>query len=198
MKNLLHSARALLYDLASTLLFFALYGLTGNIILSVAAGVVLVVLQIVRQLVQNKPVDALQWISLVAVLASGTATLVTVNPIFAMLQPSLIYVLVGTAMLRRGWMLRYLPAVAIQTVPDLAIRFGYVWAGLMFFSAGLNLALALSLGVVSWGAAISAWGTGSKIALFLIQYAVMRTIGRRRYRARQASGQDVFAVALGA
>jgi intracellular septation protein len=198
MKELLHSARALLHDAASTLLFFALYGLTGNIIASVAAGIALAAAQIGWQLAHGKPVDALQWVSLVAVIASGSATLLTANPLFAMLQPTLVYILVGSAMLRRGWMLRYLPAVAVQTVPDLAIRFGFVWAGLMFFSAALNLGLALTLSPAGWLASMSVWATGSKIALFVFQYAVMKTIGRRRYRARQVSGRDMFVMAHGA
>jgi intracellular septation protein len=198
MKELLHSARALLTDMASTLLFFALYALSGNVALSVAAGMALAAAQIGWQLAHGKPVDAMQWVSMVAVMASGTATLVTANPVFVMLKPSLIYLLVGAAMLKRGWMLRYLPAIAIQTVSDLAVRFGFVWAGLMFFSAGLNLVLALTLSVVGWGAAMSVWATGSKIALFAIQYAVMKTVGRRRYRTRQMSGQDMLAVAHGA
>jgi intracellular septation protein len=55
-----------------------------------------------------------------------------------------------------------------------------VWAGLMFLSAALNLALALTLGTADWAAAMSVWGIASKIALFLIQYAVMHRIGHRR------------------
>ena len=187
MKDLLHAGRALLSDLASTLFFFALYALTGNIILSVAAGMALAAGQIGWQFAHKKPVDALQWVSLVVVMASGTATLVTHNPAFVMLKPSVIYLLVGGAMLKRGWMLRYLPAIAIETVPDMAIGFGYVWAGLMFFSAALNLVLALTTSVMTWGAAMSVWGSASKMALFFIQYGVMKTVGRRRYRARLAA-----------
>ena len=51
--------------------------------------------------------------------------------------------IVGIVMLKRGWMNRYLPRIAIETVPDVAVVFGYVWSGLMFFSAALNVALAL-------------------------------------------------------
>ena len=63
---------------------------------------------------------------------------------------------------------------------DVATTFGYVWAGLMFASAVLNIALALTLDAKSWAAAMSAWGIASKIGLFLVQYAVMRMVGRRR------------------
>ena len=69
---------------------------------------------------------------------------------------------------------RYLPPIAIQTVPDIGNLFGFAWAGLMFVSAALNIALALTLDPVGWSAAMSTWGIASKIALFLIQYAMMR------------------------
>ena len=70
---------------------------------------------------------------------------------------------------------------------DLAITFGYVWAGLMFFSAGLNILLALSLDVTSWAAVKSVWAIGSKIGLFGIQYAIMKSTGIRRARAMMAA-----------
>jgi hypothetical protein len=50
----------------------------------------------------------------------------------------------------------------------------------MFASAALNVALALTLDPVTWSATMSIWGIASKVALFLIQYATMRLIGRRR------------------
>jgi intracellular septation protein len=34
---------------------------------------------------------------------------------------------------------RYLPPVAIEIMPDIATIFGFVWAGLMFFSARAQL-----------------------------------------------------------
>lgn len=187
MRMLLQSARALLSDLAATILFFVLYAITGSLAVAVAAGMVLALAQIGWQFARQQPVDALQWISLVTVLAAGAATLFTHDAVFVMLKPSVIYLLVGAAMLRRGWMLRYLPPVARDVVPDMAIRFGYAWAGLMFASAALNLALALTLPVVEWGTAMSVWAIASKAALFLLQYARMRSTGRRRYRARLAA-----------
>src|SRR6185503_8108510 len=114
----------LLMDLASTILFFGIYAITENIILAVVLGVAVAVAQIAWQLLQRKPVDTLQWISLVVVIASGSATLITHNPVFVMLKPSLIYLAVGAAMLKRGWLYRYLPDRALQIVPDLAIAFG--------------------------------------------------------------------------
>ena len=186
MKDLLQAARFLAFDLASTLLFFALYSATHNITLSVIAGLLLAIGQIGWELARKRPVDAVQWISLVVVVASGAGALHTGNPLYVMLQPSALYLLVGLAMLQRGWMNRYLPPRALEYLPDLGIAFGYVWAGLMFVSACVNLGLALSLDMKSWGIAISVWGIASKAAMILIQFAVMKSTGRRRRQARMA------------
>ena len=185
MKNLFQASRVLLLDMASTLLFLAVYLLTGNILLAVAVGMALGIGQIAWELVQRRPVEALQWLSLIIILVSGSATFLTDDPVFVMLKPTVIYVVVGIVM--RGWMTRYLPPIAQATVPDLGITFGYVWAGLMFFSAALNIVLALTLEPASWAAVKSFWAIGSKLALFGIQYAVMKSTGVRRARAIMAA-----------
>ena len=100
-----------------------------------------------------------------------------------MIKPSIIYCVVGIAMLKRGWMNRYLPPVAIELIPDIAIIFGYVWAGLMFFSAALSLIVAFNYSVTTWLAFMPTYAIASKVVLFLIGYATMRTIAIRR-RAR--------------
>ena len=179
MKNLLQAARVLLMDLASTILFLVVYLATDNLYVAVGLGMVLGVAQIGWQHVRRQPIGSLQLLSVVLILASGTATFFTRDPTFVMLKPSVIYCIVGVVMLRRGWMNRYLPERA-QPVADVATTFGYVWAALMFASAALNIALALSLDPKSWAAVMSAWGIASKISLFLIQYGWMTAVGRRR------------------
>jgi intracellular septation protein len=180
MKNLLAAGKLLLADMASTLLFLALFLLTGNVTLSVVLGMALGIAQIGRQLARKKPIDTMQWMSLFLVLGSGTATLLTHDPRFVMLKPTLIYTIVGIVMLRPGWMNRYLPPVAIELVPDIAYIFGFVWAGLMFFSAALNIVVALNFSVAAWAAFMSLYGIVSKAVLFLVGYFTMRTIGVRR------------------
>ena len=187
MKDLFQASRVLLLDMASTLFFLAVYLLTGSILLAVALGMALGIGQIAWELVRRRPVEALQWLSLVIILVSGSATFVTNDPVFVMLKPSVIYAVVGVVMLKRGWMNRYLPPIARATVPDLGITFGYVWAGLMFFSAALNIVLALTLDAGTWAAVKSTWAIGSKLALFGIQYAIMKSTGMRRARAMMAS-----------
>ena len=187
MKNLFEAGKLLLLDMASTFFFLVLYLLTHNVALSVALGMALGVGQIGWQFARKAPIDTMQWLSLFLVLGSGAATLITRDPRFVMIKPSVIYLIVGIVMLKPGWMNRYLPPVAIELVPDIAFIFGYVWAGLMLFSAALNLIVAFNFSVVIWSATMSIYAIGSKAALFLIQYATMRMIGVRRRRAQMVT-----------
>jgi intracellular septation protein A len=185
MKNLLQAGKLLLLDMAATLFFLVLYLLTHNVALSVVLGMALGVAQIGWQLARGKPIDTMQWMSLFLVLGAGTVTLITHDPRFVMIKPSVIYIIVGIVMLKRGWMNRYLPPVALELVPDIAIIFGYVWSGLMFFSAALNVIVALNFSVVTWSVAMSIYGIVSKMTLFLIGYATMRTVALARRRRQQ-------------
>ena len=187
MQDLLRSARLLVSDLASTLFFLAVLLLTKDLVLAVALGVGLGVLQIGWLMARRQPIDTMQWLSIGLVVVSGAATLLTSDPRFVMLKPTVIYCIVGAYMLRPGWMNRYLPPIAIAVVSDLAWIYGFVWAGLMFGSAALNIVLALTLDPVTWSAAMSIWGIASKVVLFLVQYVNMRWIGERRGRRAAAA-----------
>src|SRR6202040_881812 len=136
MKYLFESGKLLL-DLASTFLFLVVYLSTKNVTLAVALGMALGVFQITFQFARKKPIDTMQWMSLFLVLGAGAATLISDDPRFVMIKPTVIYTVVGMVMLKPGWMNRYLPPVAIEVVPDIAVLFGFIWAGLMFFSANV-------------------------------------------------------------
>ena len=184
MKNLFHAASFLLLDLASTFVFLVLILLTKNVPLSIVLGMVFGVAQIGWEFARKKPVGVMQWMSLFLVITFGTISLITNDPRFVMIKPSLIYVIVGVVMLKPGWMNRYLPEAAMEVVPDIGVIFGFVWAGLMFASAALNIFVALKFNVVTWASFMAAYGTVSKLGLFLIQYTTMRFIAVRRRRAQ--------------
>ena len=186
MKNLFNAGKLLLLDMAATLFFLVLYLLTHNVSLSVVLGMGLGVAQIGWQLARKKPIDTMQWMSLFLVLGAGTVTLLTHDPRFMMVKPSVIYLIVGIVMLKRGWMNRYLPPIAMELVPDIAVMVGYAWSGLMFFSAALNLIVAFNVSVVTWSVTMSIYGIVSKTVMFLIGYAVMRTVGVTRRRRQQS------------
>jgi intracellular septation protein len=187
MKNLFNAAKLLLLDFASTLLFLAVYLLTHNVLLAVVLGIALAFAQIGWRSIRRDPIDTMQWMSFFLVVASGTATMFTNDPRFVMIKPSIIYAIVGVVMLKPGWMNRYLPPIAQEIVPDVAVIFGFVWGGLMFASAALNLIVAVNFSVATWATVMSVYGPLSKLALFAIQYATMRAVAIRRRRASAAA-----------
>jgi intracellular septation protein A len=148
------------------------------------------VVQISVQFVRKKPIETMEWLSLFLVVASGTAALITSDPRFVMFKPSVIYMIVGVVMLRRGWINRYLPPLANAVVPDIAIIVGFLWAGLMFASAAVNVFVALNYSIVTWAWFMPLFGIVSKIVLLLISFGTMRMIGRRRYAAMPDSERE--------
>jgi intracellular septation protein len=193
MKSLLQSAKFLALDMASTFFFLGLYAVTRSIPISVAAGVALGIAQIVWEIARKRPIETMQWMSLFLVLASGVTALITNDVRFVLYKASIIYVIVGVVMLKPGWMNRYLPAVAIEVVPDIAYIFGFIWAGLMFVSAVVNLWVATHYSFLVWTAFMSSYALVTKLGLFLIQYGTMRFIGVRRRRAQLGAPEPVAA-----
>ena len=108
MKDFLTAARLLLLDLASTLFFLVVYLLTHNTILAVGLGIALGLAQIGTQFIRGKPIHAMEWLSLVLIIAAGIATLLTHDPRFVLFKPSVIYAIVGGVMCKPGWLNRYL------------------------------------------------------------------------------------------
>lgn len=197
MKDFFNAAKLLFLDLASTIVFLILFLLTHNTILSVSLGMAFGLAQIAIQFIRRKPIDTMEWLSLFLVIAAGTTTLLTGDPRFVLLKPSVIYAIVGIVMLKPGWMNRYLPEIAKKVVPDVAVVVGYAWAGLMFLSAIVNAAVAFACSVATWALVMPIYGIVSKTALFLIGFAAMRIIGRRRVRAMPELERDALLAATG-
>jgi intracellular septation protein A len=187
MKNLLFAVRPLAMDLMSTLIFVALSALLKDVMLATAIAIAAGAARVVWQLARREPINAIQWLSLALVAVAGAATLITHNPRFMMAKPSVIYVLVGVAMLQRGWMLPYLPPAAREHLhDDVMIRWGYVWAGMMFLTAALNAAVALTVSFAAWSVFIAVFPIVSKAALFAVQYVTIRAQAIRNQRRSEA------------
>jgi intracellular septation protein A len=197
MKAFLQTARLLLSDLASSLLFLILFALTHNAVLSACLGMLLGLVQITVQFVRQKPIDTMEWLSLFLVIASGTATILTNDPRFVLFKPSAIYAVVGIVMLRPGWMNRYLPEIARQVASDAATWMGFAWAGLMFISAALNAWLAVRGDMATWAMVMTIFGIASKVVLAIAGFAVIRATARRRIRAMPADRRDALLIATG-
>ena len=119
---------------------------------------------------------------------TGAATFLTKDPRFMMAKPSIVYVLVGAAMLERGWMLPYLPPIARQHLDDsVMIGWGYVWAGLMFLTAALNAGFALGASLAVWSLFIAVFPAASKIGLFAVHFISVKAQAIRNARRAEAA-----------
>lgn len=187
MKNLFYAARPILTDMLSTILFAALFALTSNIYLSTGAAIAIGIGQVAFEKLRGRPVPGMQWASLALVTVLGGATLFTGDPRFVMIKPTIIYLTIGAAMLQPGWMDRYMPPASKDYLPQrLIVAGGYVWSGLMFATAALNLFIALTLDHKVWLAFIGVFPLASKLGLFAVHYASFRFIALRNHRAREA------------
>jgi len=188
MRNLLFAVRPLAMDLIATLVFVAVSAATHSPIVATLIAVAAGVGQILWLLLRGRKISAMQWMSLALVAVFGGATLLTQNARFMMFKPTIIYVLVGAAMLQRGWMLAYLPPNARGPGPDLAMtRWGYVWAGLMFATAAANIVFALTASFAAWSSFIAIFPLVSKFVLFGVQFASVRAVAVRQRRAARAA-----------
>ena len=112
MRNLIQAARPLGNDLFSSLLFAALMALNVGTQTATLIAMAVGVGHVALWLLLKKPVAPLQWASLALVLTFGTAGLFLHDPRFLMAKPTVIYLILTVMMLKRGWMLRYMPPVA--------------------------------------------------------------------------------------
>jgi intracellular septation protein A len=121
----------------------------------------------------------------------GGAALVTGDPRFVMIKPTVAYLTIGAAMLQPGWMDRYMPPASKDYLPRrLIVAGGYVWSGLMFATAALNLVIALTMGHKAWLVFIGIFPLASKLGLFAVHYASFRFIALRNQRAQEAMAAE--------
>jgi intracellular septation protein A len=168
-------------DLLSAILFFLVYLVTGNIIAAAAVGIAVGIAQLAGMKLAGRKIEPMQWMILGLVLVLGTATILTQSPRFMMVKPSIAHFAVAAVMLRRGWMIRYLPEIVTQNLPEsVPIAAGYAWAALLAAIGIANLGFAAYGDIALWAWFISVGAIGAKVAAFALQYIVFRLMVRRR------------------
>ena len=100
----------LVSDFLSALFFLFVYLATGNIIAAAAIAIAAAFVQLGYFWQTGRHIEPMQWTSLGLVIVLSGATILTQSPRFVMLKPSIAHFAVAAVMLRRGWMIRYLPA----------------------------------------------------------------------------------------
>ena len=168
-------------DFLTAIVFLIVYFLTENLYFAAIASIVVAIVQFAVLKLRRRPIDLMYWLGLGLVVALGTATIITEDSRFMMVKPSIVHFAVGAVMLRQGWLLRYLPPIVRDNLPErLLVATGFAWAALMFALGLINLFVATHYSIAVWGWFISVGAIGAKVVAFLIQYAVFRTLLRRK------------------
>jgi intracellular septation protein len=177
----------LLTDFLSAIVFLTLYLATGNVVLATSVAVAGAVAQVIYSRVRGKPLGFMTYASLALVIVLGTATLLTNDPRFVLAKPSIAHFAIGAIMLKRGWMLRYVPPLVAETIPEYVTIAGYSWAALMFALGAGTIAVAATGDLKLWAFYVSVVLIGTKAAAFAVQYVVFRMLITSRIRAGRAA-----------
>ena len=176
--------RRLAGDFFSTILFVAVWTASGSVLVASAIAIVGAIAQFVWARRTGYEMTAISYASLALIVALGSATLLTGDPRFVLIKPSLAHFGIGAVMLRRGWMSRYMPPQVLEHAPDLPVAAGYWWAALMFALGAGVVATALTGDLKLWGVYVFAVAPAAQIVAFAVQYIAFRLIIGRRIAGR--------------
>jgi intracellular septation protein len=170
-------------DFLSTIVFLAVYLITDNVVLATAVAIAGAVGQVIYSRIKGQSLGYMTWASLGLVIVLGSVTLLTHDPRFVLAKPAIGHFAVGVIMLKRGWMLRYLPPIVTENIPEYVTIAGYAWAALMFVLGLGTISVAATGDIKLWAFYISVVLIGAKIAAFAVQYVAFRFLITQRIRA---------------
>ena len=173
----------LLTDFLSTIVFLAIYLTTGNVVLATSVAIAGAVAQVVYSRVKRQPLAFMTYASVALVIVLGSVTLLTNDPRFVLAKPSIAHFAIGAIMLKRGWMLRYMPPIVAETIPEYVTLAGYAWAALMFALGFGTIAVASTGDMKLWAIYVSVVLIGAKLTAFAAQYVAFRFLVISRIRA---------------
>ena len=173
-------------DFLSAIVFLTLYLTTGNVVLATSVAIAGAVAQVVYSRVRGQPLNFMTYASLALVIVLGSATLLTNDPRFVLAKPSIAHFAIGAIMLKRGWMLRYVPPIVSETIPEYVTIAGHAWAALMFALGAGTIAVASTGDLKLWALYVSVVLIGAKLTAFAVQYVAFRALVTNRIRAARA------------
>lgn len=144
----------LLLDFFPIILFFVAFKFAG-IYYATAVAIVATLIQIAWLFKKNGHVEPMQWISLVVIVLFGGATLLTQNETFIKWKPTILYALMGGALLishlffKRNFLKSLMGAQ--MALPEPVWRhLLFSWVGFFSFMGVLNLWVAYNFDTDTW------------------------------------------------
>jgi intracellular septation protein len=173
-------------DFFSSIVFLAAYLLSDNVLLATGVAIASSVAQVAYAHIKGEPLSFMTYASLALVIVLGSATLLTSDPRFVLAKPAIAHFAIGAIMLKRGWMLRYMPQIVADTIPEYVTFAGYAWAALMFVLGCGTIAIAASGDMKLWAFYVSFVLLAAKLTAFAVQYVAFRILVTGRIRAARA------------
>ena len=173
-------------DFFSTIVFVAIYLATDNVLLATGVAIAGAIAQVIYSRFSGRELGYMTWASLALVIVLGGATLLTHDPRFVLAKPAIGHFAIGAIMLKRGWMLRYLPPIVTETIPEYVTLAGYAWAALIFALGAGTIGIAITGDMKLWTFYVTVVLVGAKLAAFAIQYVAFRLLIGSRLRAARA------------
>jgi intracellular septation protein A len=179
--------KALIGDTLGGFVFLGVIAITHSIALAIIASAAVTVGTIALRLARREEVSPLQWAILVLVVGLGSISLITRDPLFAMLKPSFIQAGIGVTLLQPGWLARYIQPERLALIPPRALAAaGYVHPLGLFAMAVANAWVALNTTPEIW----AVYSAVAPMVVFAVMgfavYAGLRAAVRRGLRAEPA------------
>ena len=173
-------------DFFSTIVFLAVYLISGHVLWATGVAIAGSVAQVIYAHLKKQHLGFMTYASLALAIVLGSATLLTSDPRFVLAKPAIGHFAIGAIMLKRGWLLRYTPAIVTDTIPEYVTYAGYAWAALMFALGCGTIAVAMTGNIKLWTFYVTLVLIGAKVLAFAIQYVVFRILVTSRIRAARA------------
>ena len=175
-------------DLLSSIVFVVVYALTGNVPLVICVSIGVGIAQVAIEKLRGRPVSTMQWASMGLVVVFGGASLLTNDNRFIIIKHSIVSFAIGTVMLQKGWLDRYLPQVAHDNLPrGLIVGGGYAWAALLFALGTANYIVGTRYSFAVWTWYNSVVPLTAELTGFFLLFAIFRTVGILRRRRMAAA-----------
>jgi intracellular septation protein A len=180
--------RPIAFDFLATIVFVGVQWITGNVVLATATGVTVGLARFAWMKLRGLPVGPLQYVSVVLVVVSGTATILTHDLRFMEIKGSFVAAAVAIVMLTTNWMAPYLPPIVTENLEPWIVRWASrAWGVVIFGLAVANAVVALKFSFAVWSAFTAVVPAVVQVAAFAAQFAIFRILIRRKIRAKMAA-----------
>jgi intracellular septation protein len=144
----------ILLDFLPIIIFFVAFKF-GDIYLATGAAIAATLIQVIWQKATKRPVEPMQWASLVIIVFFGGATLLFKNEAFIKWKPTILYwlfaaVLAGTYLIREKNLIKSLMGKQMEMPAPVWTRVMWMWVSFFAFMGALNLWVAYTYATETW------------------------------------------------